>query len=184
MPGTWLSTADSLNPTLPTGAIAQTFDRYSASCVNLAAHLVSGTLMVSAIYLRSGQVASAATFRSGGTALSTATNQWACLLDADRVVRAVSANGTSGAWAGNAAKTFTFGAAYTVPSTGWYYVGLMVAATTVPSIIGISDGYTDVSGIAPVLSASSSTGQTSPPALAATMGAFTAKSQKAWAYLT
>lgn len=165
----------------PTAAIAETIERANASLVNLAAALTTQVLTVVRVTLKKGDVISSATFYSGGTAMATGTNQWAVLLNSSRTVLAVSADDTSTAWAANTAKTFTFGAAYTVPADGDYYVGVMVKATTVPSLIGVSDGYADINALSPVLCATSSTGQTTPPALAATMGAFTAVARKVYA---
>lgn len=175
------NTADiaALKASLPTGKVAQSINRANGSLVNLAAALTSGTLVTQAIYLKAGQVVSGLEWYSGGTALSSGANQWAVLLDkSTRNVLARSADDTTGAWAANTKKAFTMDTPYTAPASGWYDAGIMVKATTVPSLIGISDGYADINGLDPILCATSSTGQTTRPAVGATMGALTAVARK------
>lgn len=77
-------------------------------------------------------------------------NQWAVISDASRNVDAVSADPTSAAWNANTEKTFTLSSSWIAPSTGVFYVGLMVAATTVPSLHGGTGAYPDTRS--PILS--------------------------------
>lgn len=172
------------DPSKPDDALAQTLPRIGTSIANLGSALASGTLCVWAVELFANQTVSAATFLSGTTALASATHQWAILLDGDRQALAVSADDTTGAWAANAPKTFSYAEPYRVTTSGLYYVGLMVAATTVPSLLGIADAQTAVSALPPMTAATADTSQTTPPTLPFTAADFTVKAQHVYAYLS
>lgn len=138
----------------------------------------SGTLYLIPIWLPKGLVVSSLSFVSGGTAGATLTNQWFMLLNSSRVAVARTADNTTTAWAANAVKTLniaqtTAGSAstYTTTYAGLYYLGLMIAATTVPTIVGEGSLPAAVCNVSPAFGASN-TGQTTPPTV--TSGAFTA----------
>ena len=77
---------------------------------------------------------------SGTTAASVPTNQWVALLDRKGRVLAVSADKTTTAWAADSMQTFTFTTAYVPPGPMPVYVGIMVKATTPPSLVGLTTG--------------------------------------------
>ncbi|MEV5977480.1 right-handed parallel beta-helix repeat-containing protein [Streptomyces sp. NPDC052114] len=137
----------------------------------------SGWLYLVPIWLPKGAVVSNITFVSGSTAGATLTNQWFTLHNSARVALARTADATTAAWAANTAKTLavaqtTAGAAssYTTTYSGWHYLGVMVAATTPPSLLGEGRLLSQAS-TSPGLGATNS-GQTTPPTV--TAGAFTA----------
>lgn len=77
-------------------------------------------------------------------------------------------------------KTLSLAAQYTVPSTGLYYVGIMVAATTVPTIKGqAAPSASQLHGTAPILNGTSSTGLTT--ALPNPAAAISVTTTSAWA---
>lgn len=168
---------------LVSGGVGETFPRYLAATNTTA--LTSQTLYVQAITLTKSQVVTNITYVSGTTAAGTPTNWWFVLLDSSLVVKAVTADQLTTAWAADTIKTVAVGTPYTIPTSGLYYVGIMMKATTPISTVGIGAlGKTTVAGISPIIAATSSTGQTTPPALAATMGALTVSAIYPWASIT
>lgn len=122
-------------PTLgPSGTLAETMDRNLAT-VNTSA-LTSGTLFLQAIYLTAGQLISNISMISGATAAGTPTNYFFALYSGSRALLAQSANQTTNAWAAQNVKTLAMTTPYRVPTSGLYYIGVMVAATTVPTLHG------------------------------------------------
>lgn len=174
----------------PTSSLAQNFSRYLAG-VN-GAVLSSGRVSAVGMYLPAGMVVSNIIWVSATTAGGTLTNQWAFIADASRVMVARSADGTSGAWAANTAKTFAIAqiasgasSTYTIPTTAFYYVGLMVAATTVPTLLSApAAAITTGLNLAPILSGTSNTGMTTPPGFPTTFNALTVAGTPPYVYLT
>lgn len=113
--------------------------------------LTSGRELVSRIWLPAGAVAQA-TFYSATTALVTGVNQWATVRDVlgNLLTNGQSADRTNTAWATFSAKTFLF-TSLVIPADGDYYVGLMVNATTVPSLTGVSMNTSAIGAIAPIM---------------------------------
>ncbi|MFE6079976.1 hypothetical protein [Streptomyces virginiae] len=100
--------------------------------------LVTQVMTSVPIHLRAGDVVTNVSFRSGATAADTPTNWWFALYSdaATPALLAQTADQTSTAWAANTTMTKALSAAYTVPKTGIYYVGIMVKATAVPTLLG------------------------------------------------
>lgn len=146
--------------TLPSGALAQAFDRNLWAPAD-SAQLLSGRLSLYGVSLAKGQVLTSITFRSGTTPLAVGTNQWFGVFTSARAIGRLTGDDTSTAWAANTMKTLTLSSTYTVPATGLYYIGICVVASTVPTLFGIS-GNTSLAGVTPVLRGSSSTGLTNP----------------------
>ena len=90
------------------------------------------------VFLAAGEVVTNISAVSGATAAGTPTNWWFALYDTQSTpaLIAQTADQTSTAWAANTTKTVALSAAYTVPKTGVYWVGIMVKATTVPTLLG------------------------------------------------
>lgn len=173
-------TIDPWNVYGATGTVAETIPR-SIGGTNVAA-LTSGTLLLMAVYLRAGQRVANISFCSGTTAAGTPTNQFFALYDINRNLLAQSANATTAAWAANTIKTLAMTASYTATTTGLYYVGVMVSATTVPSLAGLAANNAAFHAAAPILVGNSTTGLTTTlpnPAAAITAGA-----NKVWAGIT
>lgn len=160
----------------PTSTIAETIPRYICPEVNTAA-LTSGTLHLDAIYLVAGQTVSNITYWSATTAAGTPTNGFFALYDASRNKLAESANFTTEAWAANTVKTKAMTTAYRVPTSGLYYVGIMITATTVPTLKGgTAKTGAQLAGAVPILHGNSTTGLTTSlptPAAAITVGTTT-----------
>lgn len=101
-----------------------------------------GTLYLVPIWLPKGFVVSNLTFVSGGTAATTPTNWWFTLHNSSRVALARTADQLTAAWAANTVMTkaiaqTTAGSAtsYTTTYAGLHYLGVMIKATTNPSLI-------------------------------------------------
>lgn len=168
---------------LPTGAIVQNFLR-TAPGTDLTA-LTSGTLYVSGgLVVPGGRSVASVTFVSGTTALAAGTHLWAVLMDSARKVLAVTADDTSPTWSANSAKTFTFAAAYVPTSAIEVSAGVMAAAGTPPNLIGVTLTKAQLNNLGPIQAASSSTGQTTPPAVNDTMGALTGLGRAPYCYLS
>lgn len=117
------------------GALYETFDRNLCDEVNTSL-LTSGRLNLQAIYLPAGTVVSSISFWSATTAAGTPTNQLFGLYDSSLNLLRSSANDTTTAWAANTRKTLALTSAFTTTYSGIYYLGIMVTATTVPTIKG------------------------------------------------
>lgn len=138
----------------------------------------SGSLYLVPIWLPQGLVVSNISFVSGGTAMVTPTNWWFTLHNRSRVALARTADQLTAAWAANTVKTLaiaqaTAGAAssYTTTYGGLHYLGVMIKATTVPSLVSEGSVADVLASVAPGFGGTD-TGQTTPPTV--TAGAFTA----------
>lgn len=189
--GTWVHRTSTLaeytyqppaEPNLgPTGALAETFDRALATTNTSAA--VSGTLFLQGIYLNAGQLVSNIGIISATTAAGTPTNYFFALYDGARALRAQSANQTTTAWTANTAKTLAMTSAYRVPTSGMYYIGYFMTATTVATLHGgPAKANAVVSSTVPILHGTSSTGLTT--ALPDPAGAITAGTASIYAWVT
>ncbi|MFM9595767.1 hypothetical protein ACKI1J_24095 [Streptomyces scabiei] len=140
----------------------------------------SGTLYLVPIWLPKGQVISNLSFVSGGTAAGTPTNYWFTLHNSAKVALARTADQLTAAWAANTVKTLaiaqaTAGAAssYTTTYSGTHYLGVMIKATTVPSLISEGAVPDVLASVSPGFGGTD-TGLSTPPTV--TAGAFTAGS--------
>ncbi|UJV43812.1 hypothetical protein [Streptomyces sp. AMCC400023] len=90
------------------------------------------------IYLQAGDVITNVSFRSGATAANTPTNWWFALYSnaATPALLAQTADQTNTAWAANTTKTVALASAQTIRTSGIYWVGIMVKATAVPTLLG------------------------------------------------
>lgn len=173
---------------LPTAGFAQTFSRVGVPTVSQTA-AASATQQFAAIYLRAGQTVTTISFLSGATALGTGVNQWFSIystLAAGPVLLGVTNDDTSTAWAANTVKTLTLATAYKVPTSGLYYLGCMVKATTVPTLIACVDTNAAKNGIAPILAGTDATNNalTNPASAPNPAAALTAGVALAWAYVS
>ena len=158
----------------PTGALAETMPREICPEVNTVAPTVSGTLFMQAIYLKAGTLVSNIGISSGTTAAGTPTNYFFALYDGARALRAVSANQTTTAWAANTYKSLAMTTPYRVPTSGIYYIGIMMTATAVITTKGgTAKTGGQLASTVPILHGISSTGLTTAmpdPAAAITGG--------------
>jgi hypothetical protein len=164
------------------GCVAETIQRQLCPEVNTSA-LTSGTLRLDAIYLQAGQLVSNISYFSATTAAATPTNGFFALYDGSRNKLAETANFTTEAWAANTIKTKALTAQYRVPTTGVYYVGIMIAATTVPTLKGgTAKTGGQLASTAPILHGNSTTGLTT--TLPNPAAAITGGTSSVWASLT
>jgi hypothetical protein len=145
--------------------------------------LTSGTLHMTAIYLVAGDVLTNLKVRGGSSGWATVTHSWGVLTDASLNVVAVTPDDTTATLGVQVTRTFAFTSPYTVPTTGLYYVGVMVAGGTTTTL-GASAMASAQNGIPPISVATSSTGQTTPPSVGATMGALTSTTTGPYVWLT
>lgn len=144
-----------------TGTLAETMPRETCPEVNSTIPSVSGTLFMQALYLRAGQVLNNIVLSSATTAAGTPTNYIAGIFDAARNRVAQTADQTTTAWAANTVKTLPLTAAYRVPTSGLYYIGFYMVATTIITMKGGDARIgAQLAGTAPILSGTSSTGLT------------------------
>lgn len=168
---------------LPSGAIAQSIPKNTQ--FNQSLSLVSGRLHLTAVWLRQGQTVTALAFSSAGTALATGSNQWFSLWDASRNKLAVTSDDTSTAWAAATIKTLNLTSSYVVPSSGLYYVGIVVVASTPPNLVSgsVGGGGAGVAALAPILTGTSNTGLTNPASAPSTASAITAGTNNPYLYV-
>lgn len=143
--------------------------------------LATGSLQLQAIYLPANTLISSITCVSGGTAAGTPLNQWFALYDSSLNKLAVTADDTSTAWAANAAKTLSFATPFTTTYSGLYYIGVMVKATTVPTLAG-ANTRSAINALTPKGQGVSTTGLTNPASAPATAAAITAAAGTFYAY--
>lgn len=107
-------------------------------CTTDTAALTTQVMLSVALPLQAGDVVTSLTFVSGDTAANTPTNRWVALYSPAGALLAQSADQTSGAWAANTAKTVALATPQLITVAGVYYAALMVKATTVPSLLGVT----------------------------------------------
>lgn len=137
---------------LITAAKAQTGSRLNM--VTDVAGLLSGREDYQLIWLNQNQRITSITHYSGTTAAITPTHALFSLRSLTKGLLAVTVDGLTTAWAANTAYTGTLVTPYVVPVSGFYYIGRMVTAATVPTLRGITADVT-LNTIPPVVSATS-----------------------------
>lgn len=168
----------------PSNTIAASLPRTQVTSAAIAP--ASGTLQMVGVYLIKGQLISNVNWQTGSTAGATLNHQWAGLYTPARVLVAVSADGTSTAIGANSTITFALATPYTVPTSGLYYVGVLVTnnSGTQPTSAGLSLGNANTSKIVPILGGTSNTGLSTPQALGTTATAITGTADLIYVYLT
>lgn len=136
----WKNTTNNITPLLNnkkviSGSLYETFDRDLCDEVNTAV-LSTGRLSLQAIWLPANTTISSISFWSATTAVGTPTNQLFGLYDINLNLLRSSTNDTTTAWAANSKKTLSLTSTFTTTYSGLYYLGCMVAATTVPTLKG------------------------------------------------
>lgn len=122
------------------------------------------------IYLQAGDVITNVSFRSGATAANTPTNWWFALYSnaATPALLAQTADQANTAWAANTTKTVALASAQTIRTSGIYWVGIMVKATAVPTLLGTVAAPAIVTGERNLSQSSGSTLTDTAPATIAT----------------
>ena len=122
------------------GAISETIPRY---LVGNTASIVTGKEHLTAIWLPAGATVTTITYRSSGTAAATSSHCWFSLRDSSRNLLGITSNDTAASpWPANTSKSLNLASPYAVTTSGWYYVGVMVSATTVPTLVGMATSAT------------------------------------------
>jgi len=160
----------------PTG-FYESISRGNANGGNIST-LTSGKLHVQLIYLPAGLTVTNISWASADTALGSPTNWWFALyttVQAGPVLLGRTADQTSTAWGGNTLKTIALSSTYTTTTAGAYYVGIMCAGGTMPTLLGAQHRSSHVLGMAPMFSADTSDVglTTTAPATAGAVGALT-----------
>lgn len=168
----------------PTGAIAQTHTRI-VTVSDLAA-LSTGRLSLVAIYLPAGVTVNSISFLSRTTPAGTPTNQWFALLNnaASPVLLRQTADDTTTAWAANTVKTLALSSSFVTTYSGLHYVGIMVAAATVPTLTGVSLVSGVFGALTPLVYGTSTTGLTTPASFTSPASAPTASTIVPYAYVS
>lgn len=168
----------------PSGALYETDNRQNFNTSSSV--LTSGTLLLQAIPLPAGLTIGHLVWRSVG-ATSSPTHYWFGLYDQNLVQLAVTADQTSSAWSAVTSKSLAIAtvasgsaSSFTTTYTGLHYLGIMVAATTTPSIPSKT---VQVNTAAPLLCGGSDTGQTTPPAFPHTATAISPNSVMVYGYV-
>lgn len=157
----------------PAGYKFETYPGRGGNFVNNVLTLATGTVQATAIWLPGAQSGltvsiSKLAVMTGATAGATMTHWWYALLDITGQVRAVTADQVAAAIPANTLISLATTAAYTPSYSGLYYLAVMVTATTPPSLHSTAST-ANLNGLATVLGGASSAGQTTPPALLASL---------------
>ncbi len=164
----------------PSGCLFETIDRNNCPEVNSIIPTASGTLFMQAIYLFAGMKVSSISWHSATTAAGTPTHWMFGLYDISRNLLATSTDQLTAAWAANTIKTLAMVTPYTVPSSGLYYIGMFMAATTIiTSKGGTAKTGGQLAAQPPIMHGTSTTGLTT--ALPNPAAAITAGLVSAWA---
>lgn len=170
--------------TAPAGTIAQNFSRSTGVNQN-GPTLTSGTLRICGhILIPGGESINAINFLCGGQAFTPGTNQWACLVDENREVVAVSTDRTTEAWPLKTPKAFTLAAPYTPTEDIIVQPGICTVGGTPPTLVAAQLAYVEQYAIAPIVCGNSTTGLTTPVTVGTTLIAYTANLGNAWCWLT
>lgn len=179
--------------THPVPALAATMPRLRANAAQ--GTMTSGTVYLTALAMPAGLTVSNCTMFVNATAKTNGTHGWYVLTDSSRNVVAVTADQTDPGTVWGAPSTgyaLPFTAAYTTIYTGLYYVGVMVTQSSGTQVL-FTGGNSVAGGIAAgtgitntvTLAGSSSSSQTTPPALASQLTSITSGGTFVlYAYLT
>jgi hypothetical protein len=165
----------------PTGALGQTFDRDGVTSSS-AGVLTAGVLQMVLCTLPAGPLTSIS-FRSAAVGATTPTNQWFGVFDLSRNALGLTNDDLATAWAAQAVKTLTIaGGPVTIPTAGDYYLGVMVAAATAPTLVACTSIAGGVSTTAPIPCGNSTAALTAPPGLPFQGAALTATVSPLWGW--
>lgn len=145
----------------------------TSAAVNTVTSLSSGRLTLVKCPVKKDQQITAISFFSIGAATSP-THQTFALYDQSRNLIGATSDDTTTAWAANTRKRLVLASPYTPTADGWLYVGILVTASTVPTLGGLATAL-QITGLAPIAHGHSNTGLAGTPAsLPSTANALTA----------
>jgi hypothetical protein len=161
--------ANSYEPVPLSGQLGESFPRYAATGVQL--FFGSGEMQLAAVPLIAGQVVGHLAWCSDTTAAVTPTNQWLALFNLAGVMLANTADQLSAPIPATTYFEYPIAqvssgpvSSYVVPATGIYFIGIVVAAATMPSVSGITGLVTMLQEESPMTCAIGQAGLTGPPA--------------------
>lgn len=129
------------------GCKGATFDRALCPEVNTTL-TTTGQVYMQAIWLAAGTVVSNIKIWSATTGAGTPTHCNAGLYDSSGNLLATGTDLANAAWGANTLRTFTMQSAYTIPTSGLYYIAYSTVATTCPTIKGPTARTSGVLGFA------------------------------------
>jgi hypothetical protein len=136
----------------PANTVSESFPRWSGfSAYTIASARIYGS---GGHYLASGDTVTSIAFHSGGTALSSGTNQWFALINSDTgALLGITADDTSTAWAANSFKNLNLTTPYVASSAIRVTACICVVATTPPNLQGsIANGVALILDLTPRMS--------------------------------
>lgn len=172
-------------PSANTGAKLETVPRYVLT--GNGAALTSQKLYCVAlpVPLKAGVTYTGIAFFSGGTAAGTPLNQWFTLVNATNLQTLRSTvDDTTTAWAANSLKRLALSSTLTPAADTAVYLGIMVNATTVPTLISAAGlNGAQISALAPAYAGGSTVTLTTPLADGTTVTAITGTNIIAYGYV-
>ncbi len=136
--GDVLAAYNNLDTASPDTFCARTVSRLHASDATIA-RATAGKLTRAKVTLGAGDLGTNLSFVSGGTAGATMTAWWLALYSPAGVLMAQTADQVAGAIAANTAFTIALATPQRIrESSKLYRIGLMVAASTVPTVVGVT----------------------------------------------
>jgi hypothetical protein len=165
----------------PSGALGQTIPLNSYNWVVTGAIGATGVLWLTGIALLAGDTITNISYRSGSTAAVNPANWWFALYNEDLTLRGQTADQTTTAWGTSTTKTLALTTPSTITTSGMYYVGVMVKADTIPTMLAVT-WTTTAPQVFKTLNGSSTTGLTD--TAPATAGAITLNAVAPYAYVT
>lgn len=185
-----LSSQNQVSPLKPTAAKFETFPRSAGNSATSQSALSTERLSMVAIWLPAGTPIGHLSFVSGSTPASEPKNWWFALFNEAREMLAITADQTTAAWAGSTLKELAISetakgleTTFTTTYSGIYYMGVVMKATVVPTLEGVSPGGTAIGGLAPIICGTSSTGLSVPKTFPYTAGTINFANAMLYAYV-
>lgn len=119
------------------------FARYNTGRIDAngdTAALTTQIMTSVAVNLQAGDTITKLAFRSGATPAGTPTNWWFALYSPAGVLLAQTADQTTTAWAADTVIDLPLATAQVIQTSGLHYAAIMVKATTVPTLVGVTLG--------------------------------------------
>lgn len=135
--GDLLAPFNATDPSSPDTFIARSVGRLDATDATIAL-ATTGKMTLAKVTLGAGELVTNLTFFSGGTAGATMTSWWLALYTPAGVLLAQTADQVAGAIAANTEFTKALATAQRIKESGIYRIGLCIAASTVPTVVGLT----------------------------------------------
>ena len=142
--------------------LAENFPRWA--CGANATAIAAGRVSASPVYLEEGAVVREIAFKTGTTGgFSAPTKQQFALYSPALALLGTTVDDGATAWAVNTTKRLAMSSPYEVPTSGWYYAGILVVGGSMPSMAGVSLQSSAQVGDAPSLHVTSALGLSAHP---------------------